>query len=132
MKENRKKSVVSVLSRSGFVCLYFLILFLLITLLIGILLSRSDNRMRTAANLQKSNLYLAEEAAVMQYLRCELLNERMEAGDHSTEAAEFRAEECPEGWRITILSPLEEVLIVTVTSDNRIYDYEVIRNELPA
>ena len=132
MKENRKLNGVSALYRKGFVSLYFLLLFLLITLLISILLHRQENRMRTASNLRKSSLYLSEEAVVMNYLRCELSNERMESGSHWADGVEFEASATSSGWRITIASPFPEVLEVTCTSSGKIYDYDVIRDETPA
>ena len=132
MKETRRSSAVSAWHRKGFVSLYFLLLFLLIILLIGILLFRQENRMRTASNLRKSSLYLSEEALVMNYLRCELSNERMESGSHLADGVEFEADETSDGWRITICAPFPEVLSVTCTSEGRVYDYEIIRDETPA
>ena len=132
MKENRKSNGASASSRKGFVSLYFLILFLLITLLISILLSRANNRIRTAANLTRSNLYLREEAAVMHVLKCRLKNEQMEEGSYEENGVEFEAIETSKGWRIVILSPEAEELIVECDEEGRVYDYDVIREETPA
>lgn len=132
MKENRKSNGVSASSRKGFVSLYFLILFLLITILIGILLARENNRIKTASNLRKSNIYLREEAIVMNLLKCELRNERMEEGSFEENGVTFEAIRTANGWRIIILSPAAEELIVTCRDAQTVYDYDVIRDEMPA
>ena len=125
------KPAVSDTYDAGFVSLYFLVVFLLVTSIITVLMMMRINRMKTAVNLKRINELEAEEAAVCAFLKCELKNERLESGMYEANGVSFSVSLTHKGASVSIFSPIAEVMEVTIQED-RLYDYDVIRSETPA
>ncbi|MBQ1438450.1 MAG: hypothetical protein IIZ10_02080 [Solobacterium sp.] len=120
------------MSEDGFVCLYFLVLFLLSTALIFTLLNAVQDRTRTAMNLRQANLLSAQEAAVLQFVKCELRNQRLEDGDYEHNGVSFRITVRDRRIDAAVFSPYSEILQITMEDDTHVYDYDVLRNETAA
>ena len=132
MKKNRLPAV-SAISENGFVCLYFLVLFLICTTLVTIILADQQNQLRTEINVRRADELLMQEGAVLAYLKCELANERLEEGTLEEYGVSFAISKSANGLRISIFAPCPEVLDVTLDQEGTgIYDYSVIRSETAA
>lgn len=131
----RKKNpadAVSVTSEQGFVCLYFLILFLLCTAMITVLINATQDRTRTAINLRTANQLLAQESAVLCFVKCELQNERLTDGTYESAGVSFRLITHGSRIDVSVSDPCAELLQITLDDSNHVYDYDVIRSEEPA
>lgn len=117
---------------NGFVCLYFLILFLLSAVLISVVLNNLTDRMKTADNLKRANELIGQEAAVLQAVRCGLKNSTLEDGTYEENGVSYSVRRRGNRIDITISSPVDEVLQVQLEDEEHVYDYEVIRSELPS
>ena len=131
MKENRQCGAVLAMHQKGFVSLYFLVMFLILTVLVILLLNRTDNRTRTAINITKTNAYLRQEAAVLSFLKCHL-KEGLEEGSYTENNVSFSVNQTASGWTCSISSPLSEILDVECDSHGAVYDYSFIRTETAA
>ena len=120
------------MSEDGFVCLYFLVLFLLCTALILTLLNVIQDRTRTAMNIRQANALSAQEAAVLQFVKCELRNHRLEDGDYVINGVSFRISAHDRRIDAAVSSPYYEILQITMEDDTHVYDYDVLRNETAA
>ena len=117
----------------GFVCLYFLVLFLLCVTLLMLILNQQQDAIRTALNIQRTNELVSVEAAVLSYVKCEAENERLEEGSYEENGASFTLSKSNHGINASIHSPVNELLQISLTRDNtHVYDYTVVRNETAA
>ncbi len=116
----------------GFVCLYFLVLFLLCTAVVTVLMSSLTDRLRTAKNIQKLNLYLAQESAVLQYVKCQLINEQLQDGSYEENGVSFDLSLHGDRIDISIHAPSPELLQITLEDETHVYDYDVVRSETAA
>ena len=132
IRKKNPSDAASVISESGFVCIYFLVLFLLCTAIITVLMNAVQDRTRTAINVRTADELLAQESAVMCFIKCELKNERL--ADSSYEQAGVSFSVVRHGDRIdaVIHSPKSELLQITLEDETHVYDYDVIRSETPA
>ena len=128
----RRSADVSDTSEDGFVCLYFLILFLLCSALILTLLNAVQDRTRTAMNIRQANVLAAQEAAVLQFVKCELRNEHLEDGEYDRYGVSFRITKHQHRIDAAVFSPRSEVIQITMEDDTHVYDYEVLRSETAA
>ncbi len=117
---------------NGFVCLYFLILFLLSAVLICAVLSNLTDRMKTADNLKRANELIGQEAAVLQAVRCGLKNGVLKDGSYEENGVSYSLRQRGNRIDITIFTPVNEVLQVQLEDEEHVYDYDVIRSELPS
>ena len=129
-KKNRCGAVSD--TSDGFVCLYFLVLFLLCSSLIAVLIGTVKDRTKTAINLQRTNELLAQESAVLHFIKCGLRNEQLTDGAFEESGVSFTVNR--HGTRIdaVIRSPIPEVLQISTEEETHVYDYEVVRSEIPA
>ena len=117
----------------GFVCLYFLMIFLLCITIITTAMTIQENRLKTEINVRKADQLAMEEAAVLSYIKCALINEHLEDGSQEENGVCFSICRTAHGANVSISSPYPEVLDITFSSDEKhIYDYDVIRSEEPA
>ena len=128
----RRSAGVLDTSEDGFVCLYFLILFLLCSALILTLLNAVHDRTGTAMNIRKANEFAAQEAAVLQFVKCELRNQRLEDGEYEQNGVSFRITTHQRRIDAAVFSPHSEVIQITMEDDTHVYDYDVLRSETAA
>ena len=127
-----RSAAASDTSDKGFVCLYFLVLFLLCTAVITVLMNSLQDRLRTAMNIRKADELLAQEAAVLSFVKCELRNERLADGTYQESGVRFSITMHDGRIDAVIRFPRPEILQITLEDDTRVYDYDVIRSEQPA
>lgn len=112
----------------GFASMYFLSIFLAITVLMSLSLERQNNQLRSQMNTSQANLYAAEEAAALSSLHCMLLNNRIEE-NFENGLVSGRLTENGSIIRIDISSPYPETLFVTINEDKKKpVSYEVRRD----
>ena len=129
-KKNRSDAV-SVTSERGFVCLYFLVLFLLCTALIVTLLTVIQERTRTAMNIRRADA-LAAQAAVLQTVKCELRNRRLEDGSYENSGVSFQITCHDRRIDAAVTAPFPEILQISLEDETHVYDYDVLRSETAA
>jgi hypothetical protein len=119
--------------RRGFVSVYFLSLFLSITLIVGYSAANTANRLKSIANLKQINAYLAQEHAVLSKVKCLLKNEEAESGTYRNGTVVFDLSVSDSQITATVSEPLYEILIITCSFEQKIVlDYESIRDAEPA
>ncbi len=130
----RKQSPYGAVSdmSDGFVCLYFLVLFLLCTALITVLIGTVKDRTKTAINLARTDELLAQESAVLHFIKCELRNERLEDGAYEESGISFTVNLHGNRIDAVIRAPIPEILQISTDDEVHVYDYEVVRSEIPA
>ena len=116
----------------GFVCLYFLVLFLLCASLVTVLIGAVSDRTKTAINLARTDELLAQESAVLHFIKCELRNERLEDGTFEEAGVSFTVNRHGSRIDAVIHAPIPEVLQISTKDETHVYDYEVVRSEIPA
>ncbi len=116
-------------NRSGFVSVYFLSIFLSISIITGISTYNSANRMRAADNHIETLKYLSQENAVCSEVKCLMKNEALESGTYESKDMHFEMD--VQSPRVTVLltAPLYEIIIFTIQEENSvILDMETIRD----
>ena len=130
-KKNRSDAV-SATSERGFVCLYFLVLFLLCNALIVTLLTVIQERTRTAMNIRRADALAAQEAAVLQTVKCELRNRRLEDGSYENSGVSFQITCHDRRIDAAVTAPFPEILQISLEDETHVYDYDVLRSETAA
>ena len=110
--------------------MYFLSIFIMITVVTAVIAENSMCRLRTLGNLRKINDYLSAEEAVIRYISCALKNDAPVSGFYTYAGVSFRAECGMDSCLAEISDPVSEILDIQLFGNDRhIYDYVPVRVE---
>ncbi|NCB33940.1 MAG: hypothetical protein EOM64_08700 [Erysipelotrichia bacterium] len=114
---------------NGFASVYFLSVFLSISVITGISIYNSSNRLRAAKNLSETVKYLAQENAVSSKVKCLMKNKELVSGMYESGGFKFDLD-VQNGWATAVLNdPLHEIIIYTIQEDKYvIFEMETIRD----
>lgn len=117
--------------KKGFVCSYYLMIFLIVTVFVSVLIRNISNRIRLTMNVNNINSYLSEEAAVLSFIRCEYANGRTEYGTFRTSGIHFSADADGDCITVIVYDPVPEIIRISL-KDGYVFDYDTVRNLKPA
>ena len=85
-----------------------------------------QNRLKTMINHKKTQEYLLAESAVINEIRC-MGRQGISEGSFSVQAVRFELYEKDGQLYATVLSPVQETMIIELDEDGLVSDYESIR-----
>ncbi len=113
--------------KKGFICTYYLLIFTVVTTLISALYLNINNRIKLTGNIKILNNCLSEEAAVLSFIKCEILNNRLKNGTYDYCGISFCLDTETDSMTVTVSKPYPEIIIITL-ENQMIYDYQTVRN----
>ncbi len=114
--------------KKGFISGYFIFYAILIFSLITIIFTNSNQYKIARYNIQKTNEYLGLENYIIRSIQA-YIEEDIDLELLQLENTTYQIKMTENTIYIDVFQPLKETIIITLVN-HKVYDYEVIRNEL--
>ena len=110
--------------KKGFITTYFLYILLLVVSIIGIYSLIVQNKIKTVSNIKVSNEFLNQELIVINFIKCELLNDDLQDGNYTINNLNFTVSVYEDRVNVNVNSNLNETILINLIKieDNYIID----------
>ena len=110
--------------KKGFITTYFLYILLLVVSIIGIYSLIVQNKIKTVSNIKVSNEFLNQELIVINFIKCELLNDDLQDGNYTINNLNFTVSVYEDRVNVYVNSNLNETILINLIKieDNYIID----------
>ncbi len=110
--------------KKGFITTYFLYILLLVVSIIGIYSLIVQNKIKTVSNIKVSNEFLNQELIVINFIKCELLNDDLKDGNYTINNLNFTVSVYEDRVNVYVNSNLNETILINLIKieDNYIID----------
>ena len=110
--------------KKGFITTYFLYILLLVVSIIGIYSLIVQNKIKTISNIKVSNEFLNQELIVINFIKCELLNDDLKDGNYTINNLNFTVSVYEDRVNVYVNSNLNETILINLIKieDNYIID----------